>query len=170
MSPLFLSFRGPTLDETMTDILDPTLHAELAALAADTGCELLHLDFKGGVLRLVLDHPEGVDLAHCEAVSRRASALLDVGDFGPGRYTLEVTSPGLDRELYGPRDYQRFLGQSVRVTWRGGADGRKRTIVGQLAGFRSETPSALEIEEHGAGARHEIPLDRLIQARLEPQF
>jgi ribosome maturation factor RimP len=153
-----------------TPPIAPALLADLSALATDSGCELVHVDFKGGVLRLVLDRPNGITLAHCETVSRHASALLDITDFGLGRYTLEVTSPGLDRELYGPGDYQRFLGQPVRVTWRGVPDGRKRTIVGRLATFRSEAVPALEVEEEGTGARHDIPLDRLVQARLEPQF
>ncbi|MGH9465424.1 MAG: ribosome maturation factor RimP, partial [Thermoanaerobaculia bacterium] len=150
--------------------IEPELLADLEALAADSGCELLHVDFQGAVLRLVLDRPEGVELAQCEAVSRQASALLDVNDFGPGRYTLEVTSPGLDRELYGPRDYQRFLGRHVRVTWRGAVDGRKRTVVGRLTGYRNEVAAALELEEDGTGTRHDVPLDDLVRARLEPQF
>ncbi len=143
------------------------LLADLSAVAAESGCELVHIEFKAGVLRLVLDRPEGVNLAHCEAVSRQASALLDVAEFAPGRYTLEVTSPGLDRELYGPQDYQRFVGRPVRVTWRGVADGVKRTVVGRLATCGDQT---LEVEENGTGARHDIPLDRLVRARLEPQL
>jgi ribosome maturation factor RimP len=149
--------------------IDPSLQAELEAVARDAGCELVHVDFKGGLLQLVLDRPEGVDLGHCEAVSKQASALLDVHDFGPGSYTLEVTSPGLDRELYGARDYARFAGRTVRVTFRGPADGRKRTVVGRLAAYRPE-PAALEVEEEATGARHEVPLDCLVRARLEPQF
>ncbi len=154
----------------MTATLEPRLLAELGALAADAGCELLHAEFKGGVLRLVLDRPEGVTLADCEAVSRQASALLDVADFGADSYTLEVSSPGLDRELYGPRDYQRFLGSAVRITWRGGPEGRKRTVVGRLAVWRPQPDPQLEVEEGDTGTRHVIPLAGLVRARLEPQL
>lgn len=157
-------------DEMNLPTIDSELQAELAAVAAEAGCELLHVEFKAGVLRLVLDRPEGVGLGHCEAVSRQASALLDVRDFAAGGYTLEVSSPGLDRELYGPPDYQRFVGQPVRATWHGAADGRKRTIIGRLAAFRAEGVPALEVEESETGAWHEIPLDRLLKVRLEPQF
>jgi hypothetical protein len=80
---------------------------ELAAIAESVGCELVRVEFKGGVLRLMLDREPGSErlgVSHedCANVSRQASALLDVVDFGPARYTLEVTSPGLDRPLYRP--------------------------------------------------------------------
>lgn len=144
------------------------LHDELAALAADLGCELLEADFRGGVLRLVLDHPEGVTLEHCETVSRQASALLDVTDFGSGRYTLEVSSPGLDRKLYGTGDYQRFQGELVRVTWRSPETG-KRTVVGDLEAFEAEHGGSLQVKSED-GMKHQIPLGALVEARLEPRF
>ena len=143
------------------------LHRELSALAEDVGCELLEAEFRGGTLRLVLDHPEGVTLSHCETVSRQASALLDVSDFGPGRYTLEVSSPGIDRKLYGRRDYERFQGERVRVTWRSPESG-KRTIVGGLESFRAEEGALLVSGEDGT--RHEIRINELVEARLEPSF
>jgi ribosome maturation factor RimP len=70
-------------------------------------------------------------------------------DFGPGRYTLEVSSPGLDRQLYRPRDYERFVGSLARVTHRDAETGKKRTDVGRLAAFR----------EAGAGGPPEIVLE-----------
>src|SRR5688572_18720905 len=91
--------------------LDAELVAELEQIAAAAGCQLENAEWKGGVLRLVLDRPEGgVGLTDCEQVSKQVSALLDVVDFGKNRYTLEVSSPGLDRQLYRPRDYARFTG------------------------------------------------------------
>ncbi|MEZ5331364.1 MAG: ribosome maturation factor RimP [Thermoanaerobaculia bacterium] len=144
------------------------LSDELAALAADLGCELLEADFRGGVLRLVLDHPDGVTLEHCESMSRQASALLDVADFGTGRYTLEVSSPGLDRKLYGTADYERFRGEHVRVTWRSPEAG-KRTIVGDLEAFAAVDGGSLQVKGED-GTQHRIPLGELLEARLEPQF
>ena len=70
---------------------------EIEQVAQAAGCELVHAELKGGVLRLFVDRPEGVTLADCQLVSRQVSALLDVLDFGTGRYVLEVSSPGLDR-------------------------------------------------------------------------
>ncbi len=116
--------------------LEPELRTELASIAEARGCELLHVEFKGGTLRLILDRPGGVRLEDCEGVSKEASAFLDLADWGRGRYTLEVSSPGLDRELYGPRDYERFVGRRVRVRHQDPETGRRATVVARLAGFR----------------------------------
>jgi ribosome maturation factor RimP len=150
--------------------IDPELARELAAIAERQGCELLHAEWKGGLLRLFLDRAEGgVSLSDCEAVSRQASALLDVVDFGSGRYTLEVSSPGLDRQLYGPRDYERFAGRQVKVTYREpGEGGAKRTVSGRLVAFRPEAGGSVELDvgAGGAGAMT-VPLARIQVARLE---
>jgi ribosome maturation factor RimP len=151
--------------------IDHDLQRELAAIAASHGCELLHVEFKGALLRLFLDRLEGgVSLSDCEAVSREASALLDVVDFGPGRYTLEVSSPGLDRQLYGPRDYQRFTGRQVRVTFQEPAAGAKRTVTGRLEAFRPEAGGSLELAVGGREDRLTIPLDLVQVARLEVEI
>lgn len=156
-----------------TVTISPELEHELQGVVEGSGCELVHAEFKGGVLRIFIDRPErpgGVDLSDCEVVSKQVSALLDVLDFGPGRYTLEVSSPGLDRRLYGPRDYRRFAGSLARVTHRDPETGRKRTVVGRLG----------ELREGGACGRPEVslnlvdrdetlrlPLDAIEMARLE---
>ncbi len=155
--------------------ISPELARELAAIAAGQGCELARVEFKGGVLRLILDRLEGgVNLADCEAVSKQASALLDVTEFGDRRYTLEVSSPGLDRELYGPRDYQRFQGRAVRVTFLEPEGGAKRTVTGRLSAFRpGEGPEGdapggvIEVVPVEGRDTLEIPLDRIKLARLE---
>jgi ribosome maturation factor RimP len=116
--------------------LDPELRAELASIAEARGCELLHVESIAGTLRLILDRPDGVRLEDCEGVSKEASALLDLADWGRGRYTLEVSSPGLDRELYGPRDYQRFVGRRVRVRFLDPETRKRATVVARLAEFR----------------------------------
>ncbi len=137
-APATTTLRGP---------LDSEVAEELVAVAAAQDCELLLAEYRGGVLRLVLDREEGVTHTHCERVSRQASAVLDVLDFGRGKYVLEVSSPGLDRELYAPRDYLRFAGHLARVTFRDPADGNKKTVIGRLAPL--DTPAELETsEEH----------------------
>ena len=147
--------------------IEETLRTELQAIARDAECELLDAEFAGGVLRLTLDHPDGVTLAHCETVSRQASALLDVTDFGPGGYTLEVSSPGLDRPLYGVRDFVRFAGEPARVTYRAD-DAPKRTVVGTMTFDASA--GVLTLVDSTTGIEHSIAADRVIKARLEPQF
>jgi ribosome maturation factor RimP len=145
--------------------IEPRLEEELAAIAAAQGCELLHAEFQGGVLRLTLDREGGVRLEDCELVSKQASALLDVADFGRGRYTLEVSSPGLDRELYGPRDYARFSGSRVRVRFVDPESGRRATIAGRLAEYDAERDEIrlTELERDGERRirRQDIQLAKL---------
>ena len=149
----------------------PKLVTELEAIAEAAGCELVHAEWKGGTLRLFIDRPDrpgGVDLADCELVSKQASALLDVADFGAGRYVLEVSSPGLDRGLYRPRDWERFVGSLARVTYKPEA-GAKRTIVARLEGFDPATGDATLLDE-GPDERHVINLKNVIRARLEVEL
>ncbi|MEO8277707.1 MAG: ribosome maturation factor RimP [Thermoanaerobaculia bacterium] len=115
--------------------IDPELGAELAEVAAAQGCELLQVEYQAGTLRLILDREGGVRLEDCETISKLTSALLDVRNFGLTRYTLEVSSPGLDRQLYGPRDYARFVGRRARVRFLDSATGKRATVVGILAAF-----------------------------------
>jgi ribosome maturation factor RimP len=148
--------------------LDPELRAELASIAEARGCELLHAEFKSGTLRLILDRPEGVGLEDCEAVSKQASAVLDVADFGRGRYTLEVSSPGLDRELYGPRDFERFVGRRVRVRYLDPETRNRVTVVARLAAFRPAAGGG-EIDLNGTEDRRDrtLRLEDVQHARLE---
>jgi ribosome maturation factor RimP len=146
----------------------PGLERELAAVAAAHGCELLQLEFKGSVLRLFLDRPDGgVTLGDCEGVSKEASALLDLFDFGDRRYTLEVSSPGLDRQLYGPRDFERFTGRLVKVTYRAAETGSQRTLVGRLAAFRAAGGGEIEVVEKERGEVAIIAVEQIKVARLQ---
>jgi ribosome maturation factor RimP len=148
------------------------LQPELEAIAESAGCELVRVEIKGGVLRLFLDKPEGITLADCEHVSKLASAYLDVVDFGKSRYVLEVSSPGLDRQLYRPRDYARFLGRLVRVTVEDPATGKKKTVVGRLEAFdlpegAPEGDARVVVVEEPKETRHEVSYRDIRQARLE---
>jgi ribosome maturation factor RimP len=185
-------------------VLAPEIEAELAEIAAAAGCELANAEWKGGVLRLVLDRPAaatapadahaepaapadttdvtaGVTLGDCEHVAKQASALLDVLDFGNGRYLLEVSSPGLDRQLYRPSDYQRFLGRLARVTFEAPAAdtgvSRRRTVVARLAEFHAQPAPGIPgskgalgmvtLIDDRTGERLELKLEDVRQARLE---
>jgi len=152
--------------------VDDRLVTELEAIAASVGCELVRVEFKGGVLRLVLDREpsgsgetQGVSHEDCANVSRQASALLDVVDFGPARYTLEVTSPGLDRPLYRPEDYGRFTGRLARITIQPPGE-RKKTVVARLAGFDPSDGGKVTVTGE-KGETQVIPLPQVLKAKLE---
>ena len=104
----------------MLGLSEETLN-EIRAIATERGCRLLAVESSGAgkfsVLRLVLERADGapVGIEECEAVSREVSPLLDVSDEIPHRYTLEVSSAGLDRKLYSVEDAARFVGRRVRV-------------------------------------------------------
>jgi ribosome maturation factor RimP len=152
--------------------VDDRLVTELEAIAESVGCELVRVEFKGGVLRLVLDREpsgsgetQGVSHEDCANVSRQASALLDVVDFGPARYTLEVTSPGLDRPLYRPEDYGRFTGRLARITIQPPGE-RKKTVVARLAGFDPSGGGKVTVTGE-KGETQVIPLPQVLKAKLE---
>lgn len=154
--------------------VEPALEQEIAAIAESQGCELYHLELKGGLLRIFLDRPQGgVNLQDCEVVSRQVSALLDVVDFSDHSYTLEVSSPGLDRQLYRPRDFERFQGSRVRVTFHPTDGGSQRTIVGRLAAFRQTADGEMDggeidvVESDREQQVTTLPLERVKKARLE---
>jgi ribosome maturation factor RimP len=145
------------------------LRPELEQIAAANGCELVHVELKGGTLRLILDKPEGVTLADCEVVSKQASAWLDVADFGKSRYVLEVSSPGLDRELYKPADVERFLGRLARVAFID-AEGKKKTVIGRLQELQageSDGDAKMVVTDDKSGARTEVLWKDVRNARLE---
>lgn len=146
--------------------VDDRLVTELQAIADGAGCELVRVEFKGGVLRLVLDREPGpVSHEDCATVSRQASALLDVVDFGPARYTLEVSSPGLDRPLYRAEDYARFTGRLARITIQPPGE-RKRTLVARLAGFDPAGGGRVTVTDE-KGDSQVIALPQVLKARLE---
>ncbi len=89
-------------------------------VSGSEGLELVAVEWAGspaqGVLRIIIDRPEGgTSHRDCQAVSEQVGTILDVEDLVPGRYVLEVASPGLDRKLYKPADYERFRGRRVKV-------------------------------------------------------
>jgi ribosome maturation factor RimP len=105
------------------------------------GYELVELEFapagSGGVLRLYIDSATGIMLDDCERVSRQVSAVLESEDPIPGHYTLEVSSPGLDRILRTRAHFERFLGSRIKVQLGTPLDGRRR-FTGTLLEVRDE--------------------------------
>ena len=90
------------------------------------GIELLPRPTGGQLLRVYIEKPEGIGVADCERVSRQLGAVLDVEDPIPGEYVLEVSSPGMDRPLYRPDQFARFVDQIVRVKLSSAGPGRSR--------------------------------------------
>lgn len=102
------------------------LHGIVEPLLADLDATLYDLEFSGGLLRITLDRAGGIDLDSLSEANRRISRALDIEDPIPGRYTLEVTSPGLERALRTNAHYQRAIGERIRVKLRPGVDGDRR--------------------------------------------
>lgn len=106
-------------------------------IAVAEGLELVDAEWKGGsrggTLRVFIDKEAGVTHGDCERVSRQLSAVLDVEDLIPATYSLEVSSPGLDRKLTKPGDYRRFTGRAARVRMREPLHGA-RQVKGRIEG------------------------------------
>ena len=150
--------------------------AVVAPIAASFGLELFDVQFRreayGMVLRVQLDRPgpaataeDSVSVEDCSHVSRDLSALLDVEDFIPGNYTLEVSSPGLDQPLRGRQDFERFTGRQAKVVASEAVDGQT-FFRGRLAGVEAD---AVLIEADG-GRHHRVPLHLVSRANLEVEF
>lgn len=109
-------------------------------VTSSEGLTLVDLELKGGrsnlLLRVYIDKADGVSHADCQLVSEQLSAILDVEDPFPGRYLLEVSSPGLDRKLSKPSDFTHFAGRLARIVVQEAIEGEK-VFEGRLAGFEN---------------------------------
>jgi ribosome maturation factor RimP len=102
-------------------------------LVATSGLELVDVEHGPGLLRIYLDRDGGIDLEAITLASEQISDLLDVHDPVPGRYTLEVSSPGLERTLRRPADFERFVGTRINVKTHPHVPGERR-FSGELTG------------------------------------
>lgn len=135
------------------------------------GLELVDIEFgkvgRDAVLRLFIDKEGGVMLDDCADVSRELSMILDVEDVITCNYTLEVSSPGLDRPLKKPSDYERFSGRLIKVrTYEPLQDdkgNKRKTFLGKLEGLFDGVIRMTLTEGQSAS----IPLDRVAKANLE---
>ncbi len=162
----------PTLfiwGETVSEVIEE-IRRLLAPILGSLGLTLWDLEFrKEGprwMLRVYIDHAErGVTVNDCEAVSRDLGAALDVEDVIPHAYILEVSSPGLDRELTKPEHFVRFAGSLVRIKTYQPIDGQK-VFRGRLHGIE-DARVKLELDKGGILA---IPLRDIAKASLEVEF
>jgi ribosome maturation factor RimP len=116
------------------------------------------------VLRIYIDHAEGIDVDDCARVSHQVSGVLDVEDPIPGEYDLEVSSPGLDRPLFTEEHFARFAGADVNIRLHAKLQGRRR-FGGRLLGVE-DGEVLVEVD----GETFRLPLANIEQARLVPQF
>ena len=144
----------------MWDLLEPVV--------TGMGYELVEIEYnpstRHGILRLYIDHEDGIQLDDCTEVSHQVSALLDVEDLIQGHYNLEVSSPGLDRPLTSIKDYKRFTGEMVKIKTAMAIDGR-RNFKGRLCGVEAD-----EINIECDGQQFYLPLASIEKARLVPEF
>jgi len=147
-------------------MLRDTLVALLTPLVEGLGYELWELEYSAGrgngFLRLYIDAEAGITLDDCERVSRAVSGLLDTEDPIPGQYTLEVSSPGLERPLRTPGQFARYVGETVFVEVAQPIQGRRR-FTGALAAADAAT-----IEVEVDGRRWTLPLSGIRKAHLAP--
>jgi ribosome maturation factor RimP len=108
------------------------LHVIVDPICAELDLELVDLEYTGGVVRVTIDRPGGLDMDLIAQATRAISRAFDEHDPIPGRFTLEVSSPGLERTLRTPAHFQRAVGSTVRVKTRPGVEGERR-VDGVLA-------------------------------------
>jgi ribosome maturation factor RimP len=135
-------------------------------VALDHGLELVHAEVAGPegkpILRVFIDKPEGVTHGDCSEVSLHLGTILDVEDFIHSPYTLEVSSPGLERGLYKRADYERFAGRQARVKMRVAVNGQ-RNFRGQIVGLEGDRV----VFEDKTSGRVLLPLEAIAKANLE---
>jgi ribosome maturation factor RimP len=136
-------------------------------VAGDAGLEVVDVQMLGGggsrLLRIFIDKPEGVTHADCEHISQHVGTILDIEDVIPGgKYTLEVSSPGLERKLARPREFERFVGRKVKVVLRQPVE-NQRTWVGALRNFAE----GIITLEPSPGKSVQFPLELVERANLK---
>jgi ribosome maturation factor RimP len=151
----------------MQDTIASKIEGIAQRVAQSEGLEVVEVEVKGGggsrLVRIAIDKPEGVTHGDCQVVSQQVGTILDVEGVVPGgRYTLEVSSPGVERRLSKPADFERFQGQKIKLTLRNPLEER-RNWEGLLTGFEDNTV-VVEIQP---GKVMRFPLDQVQKAHLK---
>ena len=149
----------------MSDYVIEKVQAFAQSMLPGMDLELIEVQYRqegeGWVLRLFIDGPEGVGVDHCAKVSREVSDFLDVEDLIPQAYQLEVSSPGLERQLHDTADFERYAGKKARIKVRHPIDGQK-VFIG-LIGKADEEAVELLLED---GSHCRIEMHQIRKARL----
>ncbi len=140
----------------------------LRTIVEGLGCEIWGVEYLSqgshSKLRLYIDSADGVSIDDCENVSRQVSDVLDVENLFTKGYTLEVSSPGMDRILFKAQQYESNVGATVDVRLNFPFEGKKR-VVGLLAGVEN-AEAIIQVD----GEEYVLPLDNVQRARIVPQF
>ena len=135
-------------------------------MAESEGLELIEVEVKGGgsqrLIRIAIDKPEGVTHGDCELISHQVGTILDVEDVVPGAYTLEVSSPGVERKLLKYKDFERFKGKKIKAILREPVENSRRW-EGTLASCADGLIN-LEVAE---GKTIQFPFDQVEKANLK---
>lgn len=149
-----------------TDGVEDRVRALAAPVAEGFGLELVDIvftsEFGRRVLRVYIDKPGGITVDDCERVSRELSTVLDVEDPIPQSYSLEVSSPGLDRPLKTEKDFSRFAGRRARIRSKEAIDGRRnfKAVIDEASGGQV---SVTDFD----GKKFTIDISNIEKARLE---
>jgi ribosome maturation factor RimP len=169
-SPLFYCLEPHATVESMATRTRETVIERVREIAervgASEGIEIVDVELLGAgrnrMLRIYIDKPEGISHADCERISQDVGTILDVEDVVPGdSYTLEVSSPGLERKLSRPRDFERFIGRKAKIVLREPIDNQRRW-EGTLAGFANGV-----VTLEAAGRSIQFDLGQIEKANLK---
>ncbi|WP_062154691.1 ribosome maturation factor RimP [Beggiatoa leptomitoformis] len=147
-------------DTKLQSLLEPTVTALGYELV---GIDRLSQGLRGILLRVYIDSPTGITLDDCERVSRQVSGVLDVEDPIKSHYTLEISSPGLDRPLFMLEQFSRFIGRQVNIRLNKPL-GTRRNFAGLLQGVQDQ--HILLVVE---GTEYSLPYEQIDKARLVPE-
>lgn len=149
-----------SIQERLTEMFAPVVHA--------LGCELWGVEYiaqgRNSLLRVYIEKAEGVAVEDCEKVSRQVSSILDVEDPIRSDYTLEVSSPGMDRPLFQLQHFQQNVGEQVSVRLRVAFEGRRR-FKGLLKGVEDDEV-ILEVDND----EYILPYELIDKANIVPRF
>lgn len=149
-----------SIQDQLTKLLEPVV--------LSLGCELWGVEFhahgRQSLLRIYIDKKEGISVDDCARVSRQAGSVLDVEDPIKSEYTLEVSSPGMDRPLFQLRHYEESIGERVSLRLRMAYDGRRK-FTGLLKGIENEE-IVLEVENE----EYILPFETIEKANIVPQI
>ncbi|MCW9088360.1 MAG: ribosome maturation factor RimP [Gammaproteobacteria bacterium] len=140
------------------------LQAIIEPAVTALGFELVGIEYqpqgRHSVLRIYIDHEDGIDVEDCAEVSRQVSAVLDVEDPIKGEYSLEVSSPGIDRPLFTAEHYERYSGALAEIRLRSPLEGRRK-FKGRMHGIKDDAV-VIEVD----GVEYTLPLDNIEKANL----
>ena len=149
-----------TKDQQITDMLETTIEA--------LGFELWGVEYlsqgRHSLVRIYIDAPNGITVDDCATVSEQVGGVFDVEDTITGEYTLEVSSPGMDRLLFTLEQYPGYVGEIVELRLRGAFEGRRR-FKGVLKGIEGEEV-VIQVDDH----EYLLPHSAIEKARIQPRI